>query len=63
MYYTIHSDNAAKGGSAIIIRGNIQHHEQLKYELEHKQATTVCVKTKDCESYINSIYSPLRHSI
>lgn len=41
MYHTIHPDNTAKGGSAIIIRNNIQHHEKSKYQSEHIRVTTV----------------------
>lgn len=37
-YHTIHPHNAVKGGSASIIKENIQHHEELKYETERIQA-------------------------
>ena len=63
VYHTIHPENAAKGGSAIIVRDNIIRHKDLEYKTEHIQATTICITTKNYEINICSLYSPPKHSI
>ena len=63
VYHTIHPANTARGGSAIIVRENIIHHEEVKYETEHIQATSVCLQTKSFEITLSAIYCPPRHSI
>ena len=63
VYHTLHPENAAKGGTAIIIKDDITHHVQLEYKTEHIQATTICVRTKNYELNICSIYCPPKHSI
>lgn len=35
VYHTSHPDNNATGGSAIFIKNNIAHHEELEYKTEH----------------------------
>ncbi len=63
IYHTIHPENTAKGGSAVIIRNSIHHYEELKYESEEIQATAVNVKTKNNSISIVSIYCPPKHSL
>ena len=63
VYHTIHPDNTARGGSAVIIRENILHHEEMKYKTEHIQATAVCIKTKNLHITIAAVYCPPKHSI
>ena len=50
VYHTIHPENAAKGGSAIIVRDNIKHHSsssELEYQTEHIKTNTICTTTKN----------------
>lgn len=62
VYHTIHPQNAARGGSAVIIRETIRHHQEAGYQTEEFQATSVRVKTKTNDVMITSIYCPPRHS-
>jgi len=59
VYHTIHPENSAKGGSAVIIKENIHHHEETKYETEGIQATSVCIKTRNYSFVVaGAILSP-----
>lgn len=62
-YHTIHPENAAKGGSAIIIKESIMHHVELEYKTEAIQATAVTVKTKRQEVTVVALYSPPKHAL
>lgn len=61
VYHTIHPDNTARGGSAIIIKEHYLHYEEEKYETEEIQATAVSLKTKQCSLTLISVYCPPRH--
>jgi hypothetical protein len=63
VYHTIHPDNTAKGGSAVIIKEHIPHCEAEKYETEEIQATAVTVKTKSHLVTLTVVYCPPKHSI
>lgn len=43
-YHTIHSDGTAHGGSAVLIKNNIKHHEDKPYRTNEIQATNVNVE-------------------
>lgn len=62
-YNTKHPDGTAHGGTAIIIRNSLKHHELPKYKCDHIQATSIEVEDWDGPITISSIYSPPRHSI
>jgi len=59
VYHTIHPENSARGGSAVIINENIHHHEETKYETERIQATTVRIKARNTSIVVAGIYCPL----
>lgn len=61
VYHALHPDNKARGGSAVIVKENIDHYEQFKYEEHAIQSVAVQVKTKRFPVSIASIYSPPRH--
>lgn len=61
-YHTIHPSNAARGGSAIIIKNNIFHYEELKMELEENQVTAITINTGKEKITIAAIYCPPRHN-
>jgi hypothetical protein len=63
VYYTTHPENTAKGGSAVIIKESIKHHEEMGYKSEKFQATSVSVKTKTHEIIVTAVYCPPKHSI
>ncbi|XP_014484751.1 PREDICTED: RNA-directed DNA polymerase from mobile element jockey-like [Dinoponera quadriceps] len=62
-YHTIHPSNKARGGTAIIIRENIKHHEEPKLATESIQAATVSVQCKRYKFTISAVYSLPRHNI
>lgn len=63
IYHTEHPDGNAHGGTAIIIRQTIVHHELPKYEMDFLQATTVQVNKLNNPLIISAVYCPPRHNI
>lgn len=63
IYHTEHPDGTAHGGTAIIIRSSIKHHELPKYEENFLQATTVQVHKLPAPINVSSVYCPPRHNI
>lgn len=59
-YHTPHPENKARGGSAILIKNNMQHYEELKLETLKMQATTISIKANNKEIKISAIYCPPR---
>jgi exonuclease III len=43
VYHTIHPDETARGGAAIILRSSLRHFELMPYQSEAMQAVTVRV--------------------
>lgn len=63
-YHAIHPDGKARGGSAIFIKDNINHYEEIKIEKETMQITTLKVQLKNNKKYnISAIYCPPRHNL
>jgi exonuclease III len=58
VYHTIHPENSARGGSAVIINENIHHHEETKYETEGIQATAVRIKARNYSIVVAGIHCP-----
>lgn len=63
VYHTIHPDNDAKGGAAVIIKENLIHHQEVGYQTEQIQAASVKTKTKNHEITITALYCPPKHGI
>ena len=63
VYHTIHPDNTARGGSAVIIKESILHTELAQYSTQEIQATAVEIRTDQYSFTIAGLYSPPRHSI
>lgn len=59
-YHTPHPENKARGGSAILIKSNMQHYEELKLETLKMQATTISIKANNKDIKISAIYCPPR---
>lgn len=63
VYHTPHPSNKCRGGSAVIVKENIKHHEELKFSSEIIQATTIRIHIKKLQCNITAVYSPPRHNI
>lgn len=63
IYDTKHPDGTAHGGTAIIIRNSIKHHELPEYTMDHLQATTVLIEKQSGPVTLSAIYCPPRHNI
>ncbi|CAG9133853.1 unnamed protein product [Plutella xylostella] len=63
IYSTNHPDGTAHGGTAILIKTCIKHHEEHAFRTDHIQATTVTVESKDGSFSISSVYCPPKHKI
>lgn len=62
-YNALHPSNNARGGSTVLIKENIKHHECVKIEEEKLQICAITISTKSFEAAIASIYIPPRHII
>lgn len=62
VYSTNHPDGKARGGTAIIIRDNIRHHERDKYTKDHLQATSVSIEDVHGPIIMSAIYCPPKHN-
>lgn len=60
---TKHPDGTAHGGTAVIIRSSIKHHELAQYGTEHIQATTIAVEGKTGNFNVSAVYCPPKHKI
>ena len=63
IYHTIHPVNCARGGSAVIVRSSIKHHEDVETSSDMFQTTSVIIETDNFPLCLTSLYSPPRHSI
>ena len=59
VYHTNHPDGTAHGGTAILIKQTIDHHQLQKYRENHLQATSIKVSTLPYELTISAVYCPL----
>lgn len=63
IYHTTHPDGRGHGGSAVVIRSSIRHHELDKYQTNEIQATTIQITSNRGNLNISALYSPPRHNI
>lgn len=56
IYTTNHPDGTAHGGTAVIIRSSISHHELPHFRSHHIQATTISVQDKNGNFNVSSVY-------
>lgn len=63
LHCTNHPSNNARGGSAILVRKNIDYYEEDNLCLEEFQATTITVKTSMSLVSFTSVYIPPKHNI
>jgi exonuclease III len=62
-YHTTHPGNAARDGSAVIVKDNICHNEEVKTQAEDIQVTVLNIRTKNYNVAVVSLYSPTKHNI
>ena len=62
IYDTKHPTDKARGGTAILIRESIKHHEMDKYRKENIQATTIQIVANSQPMNVSSIYCPPKHN-
>lgn len=62
-YWTTHPSERARGGTAILIKQNIQHYQQEEIREPHIQATVIAVYYNGAELNIGAAYCPPRHTI
>lgn len=58
IYHTTHPSNNGRGGSAVIVKDNIKHYEESKYETYAMQVIAVNILTKTKNITIAAIYCP-----
>lgn len=58
VYTTDHPDGSAHGGTAVIIRKNIKHHESEPYKQDHLQATSVIIDDYTGKLTVSAVYCP-----
>ncbi|CAH2083987.1 unnamed protein product [Euphydryas editha] len=63
LYHTMHPDGKAYGGSAILIKANIKHHQSQSYCKDYIQATNVVVYDWNNNITVSALYCPPRHTI
>jgi hypothetical protein len=63
LYDTKHPSGKAHGGSAILIKNRIKHHQMEGFSEDYLQATSICLSEWNGNCIISSIYSPPRHVI
>ena len=59
----MHPDGKAHGGSAILIKSKIHHHESIHYCTQQIQSTNVIIDDWIGELQISAIYSPPKRSV
>lgn len=63
IYHTLHPDGTAHGGTAVIIKDAIKHHEIEAYKQPHLQATSVAIEDWKGPLTITAVYSPPKHDL
>lgn len=63
LYETIHPDNQARGGTAVIIKNYIKHHECQHYQSPETQLTVVEITSTKQRLQIGAVYCPPRYNL
>lgn len=63
VYNTPHPSNLSRGGSAIIIKDGIIHHEMSQYQSDEIQFTIVQIKSMKQKINIGALYCPPNYKI
>ncbi|KAK7791607.1 hypothetical protein R5R35_008138 [Gryllus longicercus] len=63
IYTTEYPDGTAHGGTAVIIRKTVKHHELTEYKTEEIQATSVMITENGRPLTLTAVYCPPKHQI
>lgn len=63
LYDTKHPSGKGHGGTAILIKNRIKHHEIEGYCKDHIQATSICLEEWNSKCIISAVYCPPKHAI
>jgi len=63
MYPCNHSNDAAYGGLAILVKDNMKHLELDSYRTQHIQASCIAIKYCSTLTTVAAIYSPPKHKV
>ena len=61
IHYSNHPDEAAHGGTAVIIKQNIKHYVRAEYRHENIQAASIAAEDNTGEKTVSAIYCPPKH--
>src|SRR5215469_8941098 len=62
-YHTPHPENTSRGGSAVIIRSHIQHHQEAEFSNELFQISIISIQAQNRQMKVAAIYCPPRNII
>lgn len=62
-YHTPHPSGKTRGGSAILIKNNIDHYEYLKVASDSMQVTTINILMNNKNCKLSTIYCPPRNNL
>jgi exonuclease III len=62
VFHTIHPDDTAHGGAAVIIRSSLRHHEHLRLQTNELQAIAVRLEAPPWPLTVSAVYCPPRHA-
>lgn len=63
IYDTQHPDGTAHGGSALIIKSKIKHHETVSFKKDFLQATSVIIEDWHGPLTVSAVYFPPKHAV
>jgi exonuclease III len=65
VYHTVHPQNTARGGTAVLVKDNMVHHihEEAKYVTNEIQATAVTIEMKRQAITFAAAYCPPRYNL
>ena len=63
VYHTYHPDNKARGGSAVIVKQSLAHHQEQHVQKPEIQLTLVCIKTMNQNLCLGAAYCPPRYNL
>lgn len=63
LYHTMHPTGKGHGGSAVLIKTKIKHHQSMSYCKDYLQAANVVVSDWISSFTVSAVYCPPKHSI
>jgi len=61
VYHTTYPDDTAHGGTAVILRSSLRHHELLRLQTDAIQAIAVRLEALPWPLTVSAVYYPPRH--